>query len=204
MINNRNGDPHDFHSCEQAIKPAPIGHDWEACMTLNENWGFHAGDHQWKNARTVLRMLIETACSAGNLLLNIGPTSDGVIPQPSVDILREVGDWLRRNPGWLANSDRSPFTWNNWGRITVKGSRIYLHIFNGTGPQLRVADIGNRVLRAHHLDGGAPVAFKQSNDLIMLDGLPWPLKDPIATTIVLEVEGTPQTTRTQTSFWIPE
>lgn len=204
LINNRNGEPFDFHSCEQAIKPAPVGHDWEACMTLNENWGFHAGDHQWKNARAVIRMLTETASNAGNLLLNVGPTADGTIPQPSVEILREAGDWLRRNPGWLAGSARSPFTWNNWGRITVNGSRIYLHLFNSPGARLRLADIGNRVLRAYRLDGGAPVAFTQTDDLVLLDGLPSPLRDPIATTIVLEVEGVPQTTRRQTSFWIPE
>lgn len=204
LINNRNGDPHDFHSCEQAIKPAPAGHDWEACMTLNESWGFHAGDHQWKNARAVINMLAETATNAGNLLLNVGPMADGTIPQASIEILREAGDWLRRNPGWLAGSDRSPFTWNNWGRVTVKDNRIYLHIFKGTGTRLRMGDIGNRILSARMLDGGAPVAFSQTNDLVMFDGLPWPLKDPIATTLVLEVEGTPHTTRTQTSFWIPE
>ena len=204
LINNRNGDPHDFHSCEQAIKPAPAGHDWEACMTLNENWGFHAGDHQWKNARAVIRMLTETASNAGNLLLNVGPMADGTIPKPSVDILREAGDWLRRNPGWLHGSARSPYSWNMWGRSTVNGNRIYLHIFNGVGPQLRVADIGNRILSARYLDGGAPVAFKQTKDLVVFTGVTHPLKDPIATTIVIEVEGTAQTTRTQTSFWIPE
>jgi alpha-L-fucosidase len=173
-------------------------------MTLNENWGYHVGDHNWKNARAVIRMLTETASNAGNLLLNIGPKADGTIPQPSVDILREAGDWLRRNPGWLADSGRSPFTWNNWGRITVNGSRIYLHIFNSPGTQLRVADIGNRVLRVTYLDGGAPVSFKQTHDLVILSDLPWPLKDPIGTTLVIEVDGTPTTTRTQTSFWIPE
>lgn len=204
VINNRNGSPYDFHSCEQAIKPAPAGQDWEACMTLNESWGYHGGDHSWKNARAVIRMLTETAGNAGNLLLNVGPMADGTIPRPSADILREAGAWLRRNPGWLAGSLRSPFTWNHWGRITVREGRVYLHIFNGTGSRLRLADIGNRVLRARYLESGAEVAFTQTKDLLLIEGLPLRLADPIATTIVLEVEGMPETTRVQTSFWIPE
>ena len=203
LINDRNGDPHDFHSCEQAIKPAAPGHDWEACMTLNENWGYHAGDTQWKTPRQVVRMLLETSCSAGNLLLNVGPKLDGTIPEESVRILRESGDWLRRNREFLENSDRSPFTWNNWGRVTTKGNRIYLHVVNGTGSRLRMADISNRVLRAFRLDGGQPVRFEQQGDLVTLHDLPHPLSDPICTTFVLEVEGLPATTRSQTSFWIP-
>lgn len=203
LINDRNGAPHDFHSCEQAIKPAAPGHDWEACMTLNENWGYHAGDTNWKTPRQVVRMLLETACSAGNLLLNVGPKPDGTIPEESVRILRESGDWLRRNREFLENSERSPFTWNNWGRVTTKGDRIYLHVINGTGPRLRVADIANRVLRAFRLDGGQPVAFEQQGDLVTLRDLPHPLPDPLCTTFVLEVDGKPATTRAQTSFWIP-
>ncbi|HAO78893.1 MAG TPA: alpha-L-fucosidase, partial [Verrucomicrobia subdivision 3 bacterium] len=33
----------------------------------------------------------------GNYLLNVGPTSEGLIPQASVDRLAEVGKWLRVN-----------------------------------------------------------------------------------------------------------
>ncbi len=203
LINERNGAPCDFHCSEQAIKPAPAGTDWEACMTLNENWGYHAGDDNWKSSRQVIRMLTETACGGGNLLLNVGPTSDGRIPEQAVQILREAGDWLKRNGEFLASSSRSPFTWNNWGRITTRGSLIYLHIFNGTGPELCVTDIKNEVLSARYLDGGRPVRFTNESGRLILRDLAFPLVDPIATTIVLEVEGVPETVRAQTSFWIP-
>jgi alpha-L-fucosidase len=42
-------------------------------------------------------MLTDTASKAGNLLLNVGPRSDGTIPAESAKILREAGDWLRKN-----------------------------------------------------------------------------------------------------------
>lgn len=203
LINERNGDPCDFHCSEQAIKPAPPGTNWEACMTLNTNWAYHAGDTSWKSPREVIRMLTETACSAGNLLLNVGPTADGSIPLESVRILREAGDWLKRNDEFLAHSTRSPFTWNNWGRITTKGNKIYLHIFNATGSELCVTDIKNNVLSARYLDGGRSIDFTNENGRLVLRNLTVPFPDQIATTIVLEVEGVPETLRHQISFWIP-
>lgn len=203
LINERNGDPCDFHCSEQAIKPKPPGTDWEACMTLNENWGYHPHDSNWKNARAVIRMLTETACSAGNLLLNVGPKPDGTIPVESVNILREAGDWLKRNGEFLSYSSRSPFTWNNWGRITTKGNTIYLHVFFGTGSELCQTDIKNKVLSVRYVDGGQPIEFTNENGRLILRNLVTPPKDPIATTIAVEVEGTPETARAQTSFWIP-
>lgn len=203
LINERNGGPYDFHCCEQAIKPAAPGTNWEACMTLNENWGYHAGDDSWKNARQVVRMLTETASGGGNLLLNVGPMADGRIPEASEKILLEVGDWLRRNGEFLPDSDRSPYTWNQWGRITTKGNRIYLHIFHGTGSELCISDIKNKVVSAYYADGGAPLSFTQKEGRVIIRNLVTPPRDPIATTIVLDVKGVPETLHPQTSFWIP-
>src|SRR5690606_4968258 len=69
LINERNGEPFHVEVCEQAIKPPAKEIKWEACMTLNENWGWHAGDTGWKQPADVIRMLCETASGGGNLLL---------------------------------------------------------------------------------------------------------------------------------------
>ena len=60
-------------------------------MTLNSNWGYHAGDHAWKSSQEVVKLLTETAASAGDLLLNVGPRADSTIPEESAHIIREVG-----------------------------------------------------------------------------------------------------------------
>ena len=193
LINNRNGDPGcDFQCCEQAIHPSPPGVSWEACMTLNDNWGYHAGDQNWKQPGHVIRLLTETAAGAGNLLLNVGPQADGTIPKASVEIIRAAGDWLKRNGEFLPNSSRSPFAWNNWGKITTKENRMYLHILDSPGTELCVPDIKNRVLSARYMESGKPMPFIQQEDRLFLKELPVPLPDPIATTLVLEVEGTPE------------
>jgi alpha-L-fucosidase len=203
LINNRNGEPWDFHCCEQAIRPAEPGIAWEACMTLNRNWGYHAGDHHYKSASDVINLLTEVAASGGNLLLNVGPDGAGVIPAESEAILREAGAWLRRNGEFLANSSRSPFSWNMFGRLTTKGNRVYVHVFSSTGSELCLAEINNRVLAARFVATGEPVPFEQRGARLFLRNLPVPLLDPIAMTIVLDVEGEPQAVTPQTTFWIP-
>lgn len=202
LINERNGEPCHIKICEQAIRPAPAGVPWEACMTLNDNWGYHAGDTNWKSPRQVIQMLVETASKSGNLLLNIGPKADGSVPEESVRILRETGAWLRRNGQAIRGSSRSPFTWANWGKVTTSGNWVYLHVWNSTGPELCFAELKNRVRAVHFINGGE-VAFEQSGDRLILRGLPVPLPDPISTTLVLEVEGDPQAVTPQTTFWIP-
>lgn len=202
LINERNGPLYDFRCSEQTLtaKEGP----WEACMTLNGNWGFHAGDSEWKSPRDVVRMLVSTTAKAGNLLLNVGPRADGSVPEESVRILRQAGEWLARNREWLGDSARSPFAWNNSSMVTVKGSRVYLHMFCSAGPEYCWAELKNKVLAVRLLDGGRELAFEQHGPRVTIRGLPHPLIDPIATTIVLDVEGTPEPSTEQTTFWIPE
>lgn len=202
LINERNGPPFHIKISEQSISTANPDALWEACMTLNDNWGYHAGDYEWKNAVQVIKMLLKTSAQGGNLLLNVGPRSDGTIPEPSQGILREVGRWLQRNEEAIRNSDCSPFSWTNWGIITTRASRIFLHIWNWVGNELCITDIANTVKRASYLDGGKSIVFDQHDRRLFLSGLEQ--IDPLVTTLVLDIEGIPQTSNPQTSFWIPE
>jgi len=70
---------------------------WETCMTLNHSWGYSDHDFNWKTPETVIRQLVEVVSKGGTFLLNVGPTAEGVIPEDSVKILAEVGDWLKIN-----------------------------------------------------------------------------------------------------------
>jgi alpha-L-fucosidase len=204
LINERNGEPFDFRISEQTLK-AKDG-PWEACMTLNDNWGYHVGNAQWKDARAVIRMLVTTAGKGGNLLLNVGPRGDGSIPEESVRILTEAGQWLAKNGEFLPDSDRAPFSWNNSSVLTTRGSTVYVHIFNSPGAEGEycLAEIRNKVLSAREVATGKPVEFEQRGPRLFLRGLPWPWREKIALTLALEVEGAPEPVREQETFWIPE
>ena len=49
-------------------------------MTMNDTWGYKSYDHNWKSAEMLIRNLVDIASKGGNYLLNVGPTSEGLIP----------------------------------------------------------------------------------------------------------------------------
>jgi alpha-L-fucosidase len=200
LINERNGEPFDFAVAEQSVKPKTGA--WESCLTLNDHWGCHAGDHDWKTPRDVIRNLLTVAGKGGNLLLNVGPRGDGTIPAESARILRAAGEWLRRNGEFLPGSTVSPFSWNLCAPLTTNGHRVYVHLMHSPGHEFCLAEIKNRVLAARYVATGQPVPFAQHGDRLFLRELQ--LTDPIATTIRLDVDGPPTPIRTPETFWIPD
>ncbi|MCK8487028.1 alpha-L-fucosidase [Paenibacillus sp. MBLB2552] len=131
----------DFASPEQIIPPAGVVDargcpvPWEACITLNNNWGYHANDPMYKSPKTVIRKLIECVSKNGNLLLNVGPNAKGEIPAESRRILAEIGDWLTANGDSIYGCGAAPLEKPEWGRYTRKGNRLYAHIFEeSVGP----------------------------------------------------------------------
>tara|TARA_R110002126_G_scaffold22865_6_gene81097 strand:- start:4007 stop:5068 length:1062 start_codon:yes stop_codon:yes gene_type:complete len=85
----------DFGTPEQFHLDSIVNYDWEACYTLNDSWGFKKNDTLWKTPDEVYKKLQDINGKGGNLLLNVGPDGNGVVPPISAEILREVGDMLR-------------------------------------------------------------------------------------------------------------
>lgn len=125
----------DFASPEQMIPPAglrdaggnPI--PWEACITLNDHWGYAAQDFHYKSAKMVIHMLVECVSKNGNLLLNVGPNAKGEIPEESVAILEEVGHWMKQNSRSIYGCGYAGLPKPEWGRFTRNGNKLYAHIF---------------------------------------------------------------------------
>ena len=90
--------------------------DWETPVTLNDTWGYKKNDNNWKTTTVLVRQLAQVAGRGGNYLLNVGPTAEGVVPQPSVDRLAEVGQWMR------ANGDRSMARWAALSPMITRGA----------------------------------------------------------------------------------
>lgn len=134
-LNKGAGYAGDFGTPEQQIPPSGLpGVDWESCMTMNDTWGFKSFDHNWKSATVLIRNLCDIASKGGNFLLNVGPTSEGEIPAPSVERLLAMGAWLRVNGESIYGTKASPFEKPlPWGRATRRPGRIYLIVFDWPG-----------------------------------------------------------------------
>ncbi|MBN1926391.1 MAG: alpha-L-fucosidase [Prolixibacteraceae bacterium] len=183
----------DLETPEQRIPATGIpGKNWESCMTMNDTWGFKKNDNNWKSTETLVRNLIDIASKGGNYLLNVGPTSMGIIPEPSVIRLKEVGAWMKTNGEAIYGTSANPFKKLDWGRCTKKINKnnvvLYFHVFdfpeNGI---LTIPGLSADIFSAYALsvpNKKLKIIDNGNNPQINLSTL---TPDPYATVIALEV-----------------
>ncbi len=198
IVNNRNGLPGDFATPEQRIAAETNGRAWESCMTLNDSWGFQQSDDSWKPSKQVIRNLISCARDGGNYLLNIGPKPDGSIPEESVRILTEVGQWMAKNGDTIYQSDLCQPRRNNYASFTRKGNTLYMHVHYWPGDTVAMSGLQTKVKSARLLAGDKKIEFHQDPYRVRFTGLPTQSPDHPVTTIAMECESEP----TQDSIFV--
>jgi len=191
IINNRSKLDEDFGTPEEHVTAAGAGRDWEACMTFNGSWGYMPSAIDWRSVREVIGMLRTAAGGQGNLLLNIGPAPDGSIPPEAVERLEKVGQWVAQNGealyGPVERVD-GRMEWMPTGQWTIKGNTAYYWCNRWPGGELAIGGLRVRVQRATILASGAPIAFEQTENRLILKGLPAENPDPIAGVCVIKLE----------------
>jgi len=211
IINNRlGGGIHgDTDTPEQSIPARGYpGRDWETCMTMNNTWGFKKDDQNWKSTETLLRNLVDIASKGGNYLLNVGPTAEGLIPQPSIDRLKQIGQWMKINGEAIYGTTATPFgaeagsfdprkkekngkpvftpSWE-W-RCTAKPGKLYIHLFRWPAGKFELPAVKSRVSKATLLAvPGEKVEVKQTGSGVSLS-LPAQAPDPIVSVVCLDIE----------------
>ena len=157
----------DFASPEQMIPPKGLYNEegeaipWEACITLNNNWGYHAHDKHYKSAKLVIRTLIECVSKNGNLILNVGPDAKGRIPKESLEILEEVGEWISDNGNSIYGCGISKYEKPEWGRFTQNGNKLYAHILEEQVGAICLSDMAGKIQKMRLLKDGTQI--KETN-----------------------------------------
>ena len=153
----------DFACPEQMIPPQGIRSErgepvpWEACITLNNNWGYSAADRHWKPADMVVRMLVECVSKNGNLLLNVGPDAKGRIPPASAEILEETGRWIRANGASVYGAGMAEFPKPEWGRFTQRGNTLYAHVYEAQAGGICLPSLAGRIEKLRLLADGSEI-----------------------------------------------
>ena len=210
LIDGRLGTEGDYRSTGDNVIPAEASAEaWETPATINDTWGFRRDDTNWKSPGQIAFKLVDIVSKGGNYLLNVGPTAEGVIPQPSADVLRTVGRWLRVNGEAVYGTGPSPFgdefgEWTSRGakdvrgqklflphtewRVTTRPGKLYFTFFSEPRAPFEIPVMKNRVLRAYRLADKAPVELKTDagRTTFLLER---PMLDPMATVVVVEFEG---------------
>ncbi|MGD8896711.1 MAG: alpha-L-fucosidase [Acidobacteriota bacterium] len=78
---------------EQYTPGVPLEGAWEGNLTMGTQWQYRGTNETYKSGTDLINTLIETRAKGGNLLLNIGPRPDGVIPIEQEARMREIALW---------------------------------------------------------------------------------------------------------------
>jgi alpha-L-fucosidase len=98
---------------------------WEAIPTTNSSYGHFKWDFTYKSPGYFIELLCKAASAGGNLLLNIGPKSDGTIDIVDQGILGGIGEWMKTNGSAIKGTEASPLPTQSFGQITRKGDTLY-------------------------------------------------------------------------------
>lgn len=121
-----------YLTCSDRYQPSQLmKRKWENAMTLDtKSWGFRheASLSDYLTIQQLIGQLVKTVSCGGNILINVGPTKEGIITPIYEQLLLQLGHWLEVNgeaiygsSPWSAQNDT--VTANVW--YTTNHGHVY-------------------------------------------------------------------------------
>ena len=148
------------YDCPADIVDGP----WELSRGIGHSFGYNRAERveHHMTAGEIIDLYTEVLAKGGNLLLGVGPTADGAIPDLQADPLRAAGAWIRRHEQLLAPCR----PWTDWGNRDVRyfdaGDELVAIDLTGRGRFDALASSDHVVASVTSVDGG-DFAWKQSD-----------------------------------------
>lgn len=163
IINSRLNGYGDYATPEQGV---PVTHPknqfWELCMTMNDSWGYQGNDHNYKTPNQIIRIFVDCISRGGNLLLDIGPMENGIIPPEQLEILNELGVWTHKHAEAIYDTlNGIPYD-HFYGPTTLSKDKKNLFLFLDYKPigPIVLKGIKNKVNRIRVVGNGIKLSWK--------------------------------------------
>lgn len=159
VLNGRMGGHGDYTTQEQSLVASIPDGPWELCVTVNDSWGYRVQDEHHKSVRQIVQIFVDVLAGGGNLLLDVGPTESGVIPQAQADRLRGLGAWIRRNEEAVYTTVRglAPGLADGPTTLSPDGRTLYLYLFGQPREFVVVRGLRTPIVRARVVGTGTPL-----------------------------------------------
>jgi len=180
VVNDRWGkDSHgkhgDFYSSEYSgVDDQMTGaHPWEESQGIGGSYGYNRAENleDYKTSAQIIHLLISQVSRGGNLLLNVGPSSDGLIPVIMQQRLLDMGAWLKVNGEAIYGTKQ----WHNKPADTTRKNVYYtvkdndLFVICTTWPEKELVIEGVKQFRKVSLLGSkVPVRSKVSGGRLIM------------------------------------
>lgn len=161
----------------------------ETCETMNDAWGYNMTDRKFKSVPALIRYMVNAAGQNANFLLNVGPKPNGQIQSEFTDTLAMMGKWMQQYGSTLYGSRGSVIPEQDWGTVTVKGNKMYIHILhpNKLGEYVFLPGVKNKISAAATFTNNTGLKFIQQAEgvFVYLTGVKF---DSIDTILALTLQ----------------
>jgi alpha-L-fucosidase len=110
-------------------------HPWEECRGMALSFGYNRAEsiEDYNSAKALILMLVDVVSRGGNLLLDIGPASDGKIPVIMQERLLQIGEWLDINGEAIYGTRpwKKPIQWSEGDKEYVFKKTETQHYISG-------------------------------------------------------------------------
>lgn len=173
------GSIQDFERMGRAPKHT-LDHYWQVDDPIGNKFGYIEG-LKLQSADGIIRSLVNNISKNGNLCLNISPKADGTIPEDQQQILRTIGRWLKTYGEGVYGTRAYKVSDERNIRFTCRGdSIVYAFVMRWDGQPFQIQALNNqRIDSVSCLTDGQPVAFRHTNDGLLIDATMRNVTDPV-------------------------
>jgi alpha-L-fucosidase len=132
---------------ELSVPGSSLPGPWEASLTMGTAWQYQPDNQVYSSGHDLIRLLFQTRAKGGNMLLNVGPKSNGELAIEQVNRLQEIGLWMFVNSEaiysvrpWIISNELIADQQNS---VANRNDRIWFTRKKNEGPLYAIADLNS-------------------------------------------------------------